>query len=114
MGHAGLLTRTALALAAPLLLLGGCHTRNVGANAPVFLSATITVPRGMSGLEDATWITTITDGVAPYTNAEFFARTIPGAMLYTVEGGGHLCVATHRQQTIPVMETFLRCHAPPN
>jgi pimeloyl-ACP methyl ester carboxylesterase len=70
----------------------------------------------ITGLEHLTVPTLIihgtADNVAPYANAEFFARTIPGAVLQTVAGGGHLCIATHRQQTIPAMETFLHQHAP--
>jgi pimeloyl-ACP methyl ester carboxylesterase len=53
-----------------------------------------------------------TDAVVPYANAQFLARTIPQASLVTVEGGGHLCIATHRDTVIPAMESFLHQHAP--
>lgn len=52
------------------------------------------------------------DPIVPFENAEYIARTVPSAALLAVEGGGHLCIATHRETTIPVLEEFLRQHAP--
>lgn len=52
-----------------------------------------------------------TDPIVPFANGEHVARTVPGAALLAVEGGGHLCIATHRDTTIPVLEEFLRQHA---
>jgi len=53
-----------------------------------------------------------TDPIVPFENGEHVARMVPGAALLAVEGGGHLCIATHRETTIPVLEEFLRQHAP--
>jgi pimeloyl-ACP methyl ester carboxylesterase len=52
------------------------------------------------------------DPVVPFANAEHLARTIPGATLLPLEGGGHLSIATHREIAIPALETFLNHHAP--
>ena len=68
------------------------------------------------GLERLTQPTLIIHGaadlIAPFPNAEYLARAIPGATLLAVEGAGHLCIATHREITIPPLEEFLRRHAP--
>ncbi len=52
------------------------------------------------------------DPIVPFENGEHIARTVPGAALLAVEGGGHTCIATHRATTIPTLEEFLRQHAP--
>jgi 2-hydroxy-6-oxonona-2,4-dienedioate hydrolase len=50
------------------------------------------------------------DNVVPPEHARFAASTIPGARLHMVEGGGHLCVVTHKEEAVPVIEGFLAEH----
>jgi pimeloyl-ACP methyl ester carboxylesterase len=52
------------------------------------------------------------DTVVLYENAVHAAAHIPGARLVSIEGGGHLCVATHRAEAIPPLTRFLHEHAP--
>jgi pimeloyl-ACP methyl ester carboxylesterase len=52
------------------------------------------------------------DNVVPLSHAEFVARSVPRAELVTVEGGGHLCVVTHKDEALPAVLGFLKQHAP--
>ncbi|MGQ0602673.1 MAG: alpha/beta fold hydrolase [Anaerolineales bacterium] len=52
------------------------------------------------------------DSIVPFENAKHVASRIPRATLLPIEGGGHLCIATHRAEAIPVMTHFLHQHAP--
>jgi pimeloyl-ACP methyl ester carboxylesterase len=52
------------------------------------------------------------DAVVPYANAIHVAGRIPGATLVPIEGGGHMCIATHRAKAIPALTQFLQHHAP--
>jgi pimeloyl-ACP methyl ester carboxylesterase len=50
------------------------------------------------------------DNVVPPEHARFAASTIPGARVHMIEGGGHLCVVTHKEEAVPVVERFLSEH----
>ena len=50
------------------------------------------------------------DTVVPPDHARFAAATIPGAQLHMIEGGAHLCVVTHKEEAVPVIEAFLTKH----
>jgi 2-hydroxy-6-oxonona-2,4-dienedioate hydrolase len=52
------------------------------------------------------------DTVVPLSHAEFVTRSIRHAELVTVEGGGHLCVVTHKDEALPALLGFLKRHAP--
>jgi pimeloyl-ACP methyl ester carboxylesterase len=52
------------------------------------------------------------DNVVPLSHGEFVARSVPHAELVTVEGGGHLCVVTHKDEALPAVLGFLKRHAP--
>ncbi len=52
------------------------------------------------------------DGVVPISHSEFIARSIPHTEMVKIEGGGHLCVVTHKEQALPALLGFLREHAP--
>ncbi|MFQ5683538.1 MAG: alpha/beta fold hydrolase [Candidatus Binatia bacterium] len=61
------------------------------------------------------WITSPTlvmhgsaDQLVPLAHAEFIASTVPHAKLITVENGGHLFFATHREQVVPELIEFLK------
>jgi pimeloyl-ACP methyl ester carboxylesterase len=54
------------------------------------------------------------DTVVPLSHGEFVARSIPHATMVTIEGGGHLCVVTHKEQALPALLGFLEEHAPAN
>ncbi len=68
------------------------------------------------GLEDIRLPTLIIHGdddpIVPVSQAKSLAERIPGAHLLTVAEAGHLCIATHRAETIPVLDGFLQRHAP--
>lgn len=53
-----------------------------------------------------------TDPLVPFAQAEHIAQCVPGAKLLTIDEGGHLCVVTHRERTVPAMLDFLTHHAP--
>lgn len=50
------------------------------------------------------------DTVVPPEHARFAASTIPGARLHMIEGGSHLCIVTHKEETVPVVAGFLAEH----
>jgi pimeloyl-ACP methyl ester carboxylesterase len=50
------------------------------------------------------------DTVVPPSHGEFIANTVPGARLVRIEGGGHLCVVTHKEITLPLLMGFLAQH----
>jgi pimeloyl-ACP methyl ester carboxylesterase len=50
------------------------------------------------------------DTVVPPEHARLAAGTIPGARLHMIEGGGHLCVVTHKEEAVPVVAEFLAKH----
>ncbi|HKP52064.1 MAG TPA: alpha/beta hydrolase [Chloroflexia bacterium] len=52
------------------------------------------------------------DRVVPLRHGEFVANSIPHAELVTIEGGGHLCVVTHKEEALPALMGFLKRHAP--
>jgi pimeloyl-ACP methyl ester carboxylesterase len=52
------------------------------------------------------------DMVVPREHGEFVANGVPGAELLLIEGGGHLCAATHKEQVLPRVIDFLSEHAP--
>jgi pimeloyl-ACP methyl ester carboxylesterase len=52
------------------------------------------------------------DGVVPLNHGEFVANSIPHAEMLTIEGGGHLCVVTHKEEALPALMDFLKRHAP--
>lgn len=52
------------------------------------------------------------DSVVPLSHGEFVARTVPHAELVTIEGGGHLCVVTHKEEALSAVLGFLKRHAP--
>jgi pimeloyl-ACP methyl ester carboxylesterase len=52
------------------------------------------------------------DGVVPLSHGEFVANSIPRAELLTIDGGGHLCVVTHKEEALPALMGFLKRHAP--
>lgn len=52
------------------------------------------------------------DGVVPISHSEFIARSIPHTEMVTIEGGGHLCVVTHKEQALPALLGFLQKYAP--
>jgi pimeloyl-ACP methyl ester carboxylesterase len=54
------------------------------------------------------------DGSVPFAHAEFAARTIPGAELLAIAGGGHNVFLTHAPQLYPRVRSFLQAHAPGN
>lgn len=53
------------------------------------------------------------DAFASIAEARRIAATLPQATLRTTEGGGHVCLFTHRDELVPIVEEFLGCHAPP-
>jgi pimeloyl-ACP methyl ester carboxylesterase len=47
------------------------------------------------------------DTVVSPEHAHFAASTIPGARLHMIEGGSHLCIVTHKEEAVPLVEGFL-------
>jgi pimeloyl-ACP methyl ester carboxylesterase len=52
------------------------------------------------------------DTIVPPTHAAFVEGRVPDAQALFVEGGGHLCAATHKEQVLPRVTEFLMSHAP--
>ena len=52
------------------------------------------------------------DGVVPLSHGEFIANSIPHAELVKIEGGGHLCVVTHKDEALPAIIGFLERNSP--
>lgn len=52
------------------------------------------------------------DRVVPPSHAQFVAGRVRGAECIMVEGGGHLCAATHREEVLPRVVNFLEVPAP--
>ncbi len=48
------------------------------------------------------------DTVVPISHSRFLADNVPGARLLTIDGGGHLCVVTHKESVITGIMDFLR------
>jgi pimeloyl-ACP methyl ester carboxylesterase len=48
------------------------------------------------------------DWILPHAASEEMARTIPGARLVSVEGGGHGFFFTHAEPTNAAMASFIR------
>jgi len=53
-----------------------------------------------------------TDPFAPYAHARFVSERVPGARLLSLPDGGHFCLLTHMEHTVPEIVAFLRQHAP--
>ena len=53
------------------------------------------------------------DQIVPAINGKFLTKLIPNSRLYTVEGGGHLFLLTHADESIAELRTFLDADAAP-
>lgn len=51
------------------------------------------------------------DSVVPLSHARFVAERVPNAQLLAVEGGGHLCIVTHKEEALPRVMDFLMRNA---
>jgi pimeloyl-ACP methyl ester carboxylesterase len=47
------------------------------------------------------------DSMVPYQQAELLTRRVPGAELFSIEGGEHVCIFTHRAEVNERIEAFL-------
>jgi len=47
------------------------------------------------------------DAIVPMVNGRFLHRLIPGSELEIFEGGGHLFLLSHREQSISCIRAFL-------
>jgi pimeloyl-ACP methyl ester carboxylesterase len=47
------------------------------------------------------------DSVVPHEHGETVARRVPDAQILRIDGGGHLCVVTHKEIVIPTVMNFL-------
>ena len=52
-----------------------------------------------------------TDQIMPIAHGEWVAQTVPGARMVSIEGG-HICLFTHSEVTLPALAGFLGEHAP--
>lgn len=52
------------------------------------------------------------DGTVPIAHAQFLVDNVPGAQLLSIEGAGHLAIATHKEIAVTGVLDFLREHAP--
>jgi len=70
----------------------------------------------VTGLERITAPTLVIHGdldpMVPISHAEYVAQAVPGAAFLRVEGGGHLCMVTHRETTFAALNEFVKRHAP--
>ena len=61
----------------------------------------------VTGLERITAPTLVIHGdldpLVPISHAEYVAQTAPGAVFLRVEGGGHLCMVTHKEITFKAL-----------
>jgi 2-hydroxy-6-oxonona-2,4-dienedioate hydrolase len=48
------------------------------------------------------------DPIIPIESGEFSAHTIPNAAFVRLEDGGHFVCVTHREETMPVVQSFLQ------
>lgn len=51
------------------------------------------------------------DKLVPYTHGLFIAQKVPGAKMYTIEGGTHSIFVTHIDQVLSRLFNFLREHS---
>ena len=47
------------------------------------------------------------DAIVPLINGKFLHALIPGSELEVFEGGGHLFLLSHREQSVSSIRTFL-------
>ena len=70
----------------------------------------------VTGLERITAPTLVIHGdldpMVPISHAEYVAQAVSGAAFLRVEGGGHLCMVTHRETTFAALNEFVKRHAP--
>jgi pimeloyl-ACP methyl ester carboxylesterase len=52
------------------------------------------------------------DGTVPIAHSQYLAESVPGARLLSIEGAGHLAIATHRETAVKGVLDFLQEHAP--
>jgi pimeloyl-ACP methyl ester carboxylesterase len=71
-------------------------------NMPVYLVESIHVPTLVIHGTD--------DEQVPYTHGLFIAQRVPGAELYSIEGGTHIVFVTHAEQVLSRLFTFLSEH----
>ena len=50
----------------------------------------------------------VNDPIIPFEAGEFSANTIPDAQFLRLEDGGHFACVTHREETMPVVQEFLK------
>ena len=50
------------------------------------------------------------DPIVPFSVGQHAAENVPGAKFVVVEGGGHLCLWTHHEQTTPLLVEFLKAN----
>ena len=70
----------------------------------------------VTGLERITAPTLVIHGdldpLVPISHAEYVAQAVPGAAFLRIEGGGHLCMVTHKETTFAALNEFVKRHAP--
>jgi 2-hydroxy-6-oxonona-2,4-dienedioate hydrolase len=50
----------------------------------------------------------VNDPIIPIESGEFSAQTIPNARFIRLEDGGHFACVTHREETMPIVQGFLK------
>ena len=50
----------------------------------------------------------VNDPIIPIESGEFSAQTIPNARFIRLEDGGHFVCVTHREETMPIVQGFLK------
>ncbi len=53
----------------------------------------------------------VNDPIIPIESGEFSAQTIPNAQFIRLEDGGHFACVTHREETMPIVQEFLKRYA---
>jgi pimeloyl-ACP methyl ester carboxylesterase len=70
----------------------------------------------VTGLERITAPTLVIHGdldpLVPISHAEYVAQSVPGAAFLRVEGGGHLCMVTHKETTFAALNEFVKRYGP--